>query len=86
MLPSSGKDAWTTVESGNIWVGYKYSNDLPWCRSIATLPYSVDDIIPIVGNFNIYSEVFSRIITSKIIDLKQNIVYLKIDMPIFNAL
>ena len=84
ILPSSGKDNWSTIENDDIWVGYHYSDDLPWCRSIAILPYSVSEIIPIVGNFNIYSSVFSRIITSKIIDPKQNIVYLKIDMPIFN--
>ena len=84
MLPSSGKDNWSTIENDDIWVGYRYSDDLPWCRSIAILPYAVSEIVPIVGNFNIYSSVFSRIITSKIIDPKQNIVYLKIDMPIFN--
>ena len=84
MLPSSGKDGWTTMKDDKIWVGYKYSDDLPWCRSISNLPYSIKEIAPIVGNFNIYSEVFTRIITSKIIDSKKNIVYLKIDMPIFN--
>ena len=66
MLPSSGKDNWSTIENDNIWVGYRYSDDLPWCRSIAILPYSVSEIVPIVGNFDIYSSVFSRIITSKI--------------------
>ena len=45
---------------------------------------NTEEISPIVGNFNIYSDIFSRIITSKIIDSNKNIVYLKIDMPIFN--
>ena len=83
-LPPSGQDNWVTIENDDIWVGYQYSDDLPWCRSISIVPYSVSEIVPIVGDFNIYSSVFSRIITSKIIDSKKNIVYLKIDMPIFN--
>ena len=83
-LPIDGKFGWTTMEDDKIWIGYKYFEDLPWCRSISTLPYSIDKIIPIVGNFDTYSKVFHRIITSEIIDKNQNIVYLKIDMPIFN--
>ena len=84
MLPLSGKDDWTVMQDTHIWIGYKYSDDLPWVRSIAILPYSIDEISLIVGDFNIYSDIFTRIITSKIIDVEKNIVYLKIDMPIFN--
>ena len=84
ILPPSGKDNWVSMRNDQIWIGYKYSDDLPWCRSVAILPYSVDEISLIVGDFNIYSDIFTRIITSKVIDAEQNIVYLKIDMPIFN--
>ena len=84
MLPSSGQDDWVSMRNDQVWVGYKYSDDLPWCRAIAILPFPIEEISPIVGNFNIYSDIFSRIITSKIIDSNKNIVYLKIDMPIFN--
>ena len=84
MLPSSGQDGWVSMRNDQVWVGYKYSDDLPWCRAIAILPFPIEEISPIVGNFNIYSDIFSRIITSKIIDSNKNIVYLKIDMPIFN--
>ena len=84
MLPSSNLNGWTTLQDENIWVGYKYSDDLPWCRSESILPYTVAEIISIVGNFDIYSDVFTRIITSKVIDSNKNIVYLKIDMPVLN--
>ena len=84
LLPVSGIENWISMKTDDIWVGYKYDDDIPWCRSIATIPYSIEKIIPMVGNFNIYSDIFSRIITSKIIDSNKNIVYLKIDMPIFN--
>ena len=84
MLPSNDSDKWITLQDEPTWVGYKYVNDLPWCRSESILPYSLDQITPIIGNFNIYSEVFSRIITSTIVDRNKKIVYLKIDMPIFN--
>lgn len=84
ILPLSGKDGWTSMRNDKVWVGYKYFDDLPWCRAISILPFSIEEISPIVGNFNIYSDIFSRIITSKIIDSNKNIVYLKIDMPIFN--
>ena len=84
MLPSSEQDNWTVLQDTHMWIGYKYSDDLPWVRSVDILPYSVDEISFIVGDFNIYSDIFTRIITSKVIDVTQNIVYLKIDMPIFN--
>ena len=84
MLPSSDLKGWTTLQDETIWVGYKYVNDLPWCRSESILPYSMQQIISIVGNFNIYNKVFSRITTSNVIDKNKNIVYLKIDMPVFN--
>jgi len=84
MLPSSGKEDWISMRNDHMWIGYKYSDDLPWCRAVATLPYSIDEISLIVGDFNIYSDIFTRIITSKIIDDNENIVYLKIDMPIFS--
>ena len=84
MLPSAGKDNWIPMQNDQVWVGYKYSDDLPWCRAISVLPFSIEEISHIVGNFDIYSDIFSRIITSKIIDSNKNIVYLKIDMPIFN--
>ena len=84
MLPASGTDDWVSMRNDKIWIGYKYSDDLPWCRAVAILPHPIEKISAIVGNFNIYSDIFSRIITSKIIDSNQNIVYLKIDMPIFN--
>jgi ribosome-associated toxin RatA of RatAB toxin-antitoxin module len=84
MLPSSDLEGWTTLQDETIWVGYKYVNDLPWCRSESILPYSMQQIISIVGNFNIYDKVFSRITTSNVIDENKNIVYLKIDMPVFN--
>jgi len=83
-LPSSGTDEWIELSNKEIWTGYKYDQDLPWCRAISTLPYSIEDITPIIGNFNTYNKVFKRIITSEIIDSTKNIVYLKIDMPIFN--
>ena len=84
LLPSPGQDDWVSMRDDHMWVGYKYSDDLPWCRSVAIVPYSVSEISLIVGDFNIYSDIFSRIITSKIINSNKNIVYLKIDMPIFN--
>ena len=84
MLPFPGKADWVVMQENPIWIGYQYSDDLPWVRSMAILPYSIDEISLIVGDFNIYSEIFTRIITSKIIDVEKNIVYLKIDMPIFN--
>ena len=79
LLPKSGKEGWSVLKDKDIWVGYNYDNDLPWVRAISLLPYSTDQINPVVGNFNVYSKIFERIIISDVIDSTQNIVYLKID-------
>lgn len=84
LIPDKNKSNWEILKDENIWVGYKYNDDLPWVRSVTELPYSIDKITPIIGDFEIYSNIFLRIIESKVIDSDNNIVYLKIDMPIFN--
>ncbi len=84
LIPDQNQKNWTILNNKDIWVGYKYSDDLPWVRSVAELPYSIEKITPLIGNFEIYSNIFLRIIESKVIDSTNNIVYLKIDMPIFN--
>ena len=84
LLPKSGKEGWSVLKDKDIWVGYTYNNDLPWVRAISLLPHSTDEINPVVGNFDVYDKIFERIIISDVIDSTKNIVYLKIDMPIFN--
>ena len=80
-IPDSDSKDWTVLNDGKTWVGHKDYKGFPWCRSISDLPFSIDEIVPIVDNFNDYSNVFLRINDSR--KIEENIVYLKIDMPLF---
>ena len=80
-IPDSNLDGWVVLNDDKIWVGYKDYKGFPWCRSITTLPYSIEKIVPIVDNFENYKNIFVRINDSK--KLAEDIVYLKIDMPLF---
>ena len=80
-IPDSDAKDWTVLNDGKTWVGHKDYKGFPWCRSISNLPFSIDEIVPIVDNFDNYSNIFLRINDSR--KIEENIVYLKIDMPLF---
>ena len=80
-LPEPGIKGWEILNDGSVWVGYKESGNIPWCRVVSILPYAIDEIDPIVGNFDNYSKIFTRIVHSEVIE--NNIVYLQIGMPMF---
>ena len=80
-IPDSNLDEWFVLNDEKVWVGYKNYKGFPWCRSITTLPFSIDKIVPIVDNFENYKNIFVRINDSK--KIADDIVYLKIDMPLF---
>ena len=80
-IPDSNLDGWFVLNDGKVWVGHKDYKGFPWCRAITTLHFSIDKIVPIVDNFENYKNIFVRINDSK--KITENIVYLKIDMPLF---
>jgi len=83
-IPGSDSEGWNVLHKDNQnWVGNNQNTKFPWCRAITILPYHYTDVIPIVSNFDNYSNIFERINTSKKIDT--NIVYLRISMPLFFA-
>jgi len=80
-IPQSDLNDWTILNNKETWVGYRNYQGFPWCRSISDIPFSIDEIILIVDNFENYSNVFLRINDSK--KIEKDIIYLKIDMPLF---
>ena len=80
-IPDESLENWTILNDTETWVGYKNHEGFPWCRSISELPFSIDKIVPIIDNFDNYSNIFLRINSSK--KINNDIVYLKIGMPYF---
>ena len=80
-IPPYEIQGWKTLSEKNPWVGYQEYENFPWCRATDIFPYSVNEIETFIGKFETYSNTFSRMIDSELIDT--NIVYLRVDYPLF---
>ncbi len=82
-LPSDTYN-WNMLKEGRItiWNSNKDS-DIPWCRASAIYPFSVDVIYSALKDLSNYKNIFDRVTESNILD--ENIVYIRLDMPLFLA-
>ena len=77
-------DHWNMLKEGGItiWNSSKGS-DIPWCKARAVYPFSVDVIYSALKDLSNYKNIFDRVTQSNILD--ENIVYIRLDMPLFLA-
>ena len=82
-LPSDTYN-WNMLKEGRItiWNSSKDS-DVPWCRASAIYPFSADVIYNVLKDLSNYKNIFDRVTESDILD--ENIVYIRLDMPLFLA-
>ena len=75
------KDNWVELqdESHEIWIGYKETADITWCRTISILPFEVNKISNMIEDKGNYYNIFDRVTESK--EVGDDMVYIRIDMP-----
>jgi len=80
-IPPQDIEGWKILNEKEPWVGYVEYENFPWCRATDIFPYSINEIEQFIGKFDTYSNTFSRMIDSDLVDT--NIVYLRVDYPFF---
>ena len=80
-IPPQDIEGWKILNEKDPWVGYVEYENFPWCRATDIFPYSINEIEQFIGKFDTYSNTFSRIIDSDLVDT--NLVYLRVDYPFF---
>ena len=80
-IPPQDIEGWKILNEKEPWVGYVEYENFPWCRATDIFPYSINEIEQFIGKFDTYSNTFSRMIDSDLVDT--NVVYLRVDYPFF---
>ena len=80
-IPPQDIEGWKILNEKGPWVGYLEYENFPWCRATDIFPYSINEIEQFIGKFDTYSNTFSRMIDSDLVDT--NVVYLRVDYPFF---
>ena len=80
-IPPQDIEGWKILNEKEPWVGYLEYENFPWCRATDIFPYSINEIEQFIGKFDTYSNTFSRMIDSDLVDT--NVVYLRVDYPFF---
>ena len=80
-IPSHDIEGWEVLNQTKPWIGYQEYENFPWCRATDVFPHSISEIEEFIGQFNTYSNTFSRMIDSDLVDT--NVVYLRVDYPFF---
>ena len=80
-IPPQDIEGWKILNEKEPWVGYIEYENFPWCRATDIFPYSINEIEQFIGKFDTYSNTFSRMIDSDLVDT--NVVYLRVDYPFF---
>ena len=77
----SSKDDWIVLqdESHDIWIGYKETTKISWCRTISTLPFEINKISKMIEDKGNYYNIFDRVTESR--EVGDDMVYIRIDMP-----
>ena len=77
----SSKDDWIVLqnESHDIWIGYKETRKISWCRTISTLPFEINKISKMIEDKGNYYNIFDRVTESR--EVGDDMVYIRIDMP-----
>ena len=77
-IPNSDFDSWNVLQNDNIWIG-NFEDDFPWCKAKIILPFSIEDILPVIEDVNNYHEMLHSVIFST--KDKNNIAHIRIDYP-----
>ena len=77
----SSKDDWIVLQDENhdIWIGYKETTKISWCRTISTLPFEINKISKMIEDKGNYYKIFDRVTESR--EVGDDMVYIRIDMP-----
>ena len=62
-MPDKNFNNWNTLQEGKVWVGY-FDDDFPWCKAKINIPYSLEDILPIIENVDDYYKILDSVIYS----------------------
>lgn len=79
ILPPGNLENWETLHDEKIWVGWKHSEGIDWCRSESILEAPISDICKIVEDKRNYPKIIKSIESTQIIS--DEIVYIVVDMP-----
>ena len=77
-IPNSDFDSWNVLQNDNIWIG-NFEDDFPWCKAKIILPFSIEDILPVIEDVNNYHEMLHSVVFST--KDKNNIAHIRIDYP-----
>ena len=79
ILPPGNLENWEILHDEKIWVGWKHSEGIDWCRSKSILEAPISDIRKIVEDKRNYPKIIKSIESTQIIS--DEIVYIVVDMP-----
>ena len=79
ILPPGDLENWEILHDEKIWVGWKHSEGIDWCRSESILEAPISDIRKIVEDKGNYPQIIKSIESTQIIS--DEIVYIVVDMP-----
>ena len=79
ILPPENLENWETLQDGKIWVGWKHSSGIDWCRSKTILEAPLADIQKSIEDAENYPKIIKSIVDTKIIT--DEVVYIVVDMP-----
>ena len=79
ILPPGDLENWEILHDEKIWVGWKHSEGIDWCRSESILEAPISDIRKIVEDKRNYPKIIKSIESTQIIS--DEIVYIVVDMP-----
>ena len=79
ILPPGNLENWEILHDEKIWVGWKHSEGIDWCRSESILEAPISDIRKIVEDKGNYPKIIKSIESTQIIS--DEIVYIVVDMP-----
>ena len=79
ILPPGDLENWEILHDEKIWVGWKHSEGIDWCRSESILEAPISDIRKIVEDKRNYPQIIKSIESTQIIS--DEIVYIVVDMP-----
>ena len=79
ILPPGDLENWQILHDEKIWVGWKHSEGIDWCRSESILEAPISVIRKIVEDKGNYPKIIKSIESTQIIS--DEIVYIVVDMP-----
>ena len=79
ILPPDALENWEILQDGKIWVGWKHSEGIDWCRSKTILEAPLADIQKSIEDTENYPQIIKSIVDTKIIT--DEVVYIIVDMP-----